>query len=149
MDIKQGRGRDEDRPRCLYEFGLVRTDILRDSLMRLGEWVSDNGIDAGDAESCARAGRDLLLRLDPRRRGPGPLRGEGESPVDAARRLTGELDGGALPVQGPPGSGKTFTGARMIVELVKRGKRVGVSAVSHKVIDNLLRSALERRRAKG
>ena len=31
----------------------------------------------------------------------------------------------------------------MIVELVKRGKRVGVSAVSHKVIDNLLRSALK------
>ena len=31
----------------------------------------------------------------------------------------------------------------MIVELVKRGKRVGVSAVSHKVIDNLLQSALK------
>ena len=143
VDVKQAGGREEDRPRCLYEFGVVRTNVLRDSLMRLGEWVAENGVDAGDAGSCARAGRDLLLRLSPRRNAPGLLRSKGESAVDAARRLAGELDGGALPVQGPPGSGKTYTGARMIVELAKRGKRVGVSAVSHKVIDNLLRSALE------
>ena len=31
----------------------------------------------------------------------------------------------------------------MIVELVNRGKRVGVSAVSHKVIENLLQGAIE------
>ena len=43
-----------------------------------------------------------------------------------------------LPIQGPPGSGKTFTGARMIVELVRQGRRVGITAVSHKVISNLL-----------
>src|SRR5581483_4243767 len=41
-------------------------------------------------------------------------------------------------IQGPPGSGKTYTGARMICELVKRGKNVGVTALSHKVIRNLL-----------
>jgi len=28
------------------------------------------------------------------------------------------LDGGVLPIQGPPGSGKTYTGARMIATLV-------------------------------
>ncbi len=44
-----------------------------------------------------------------------------------------------LPIQGPPGSGKTFTGARMIVELVRQGRRVGVTAASHKVISTLLR----------
>ena len=44
-----------------------------------------------------------------------------------------------LPIQGPPGSGKTFTGARMIVELVSQGRRVGVTAASHKVISTLLR----------
>lgn len=43
-----------------------------------------------------------------------------------------------LPIQGPPGSGKTFTGARMILELARNGKRVGVTAVSHKVISHLL-----------
>src|ERR1700737_3824598 len=40
---------------------------------------------------------------------------------------------------GPPGSGKTYSGARMIVELVRDGRRVGITAVSHKVITNLLR----------
>jgi uncharacterized protein len=44
-----------------------------------------------------------------------------------------------LPIQGPPGSGKTFTGARMIVELANNGRRVGITAVSHKVVSNLLR----------
>ncbi len=45
---------------------------------------------------------------------------------------------GILPIQGPPGSGKTYTGARVIVDLVRRGKRVGVVANSHKVIGKVL-----------
>jgi uncharacterized protein len=63
--------------------------------------------------------------------------------VEAAVRLAQELDHGVLPIQGPPGTGKTFTGARMIVALAKAGKRVGVTAVSHKVIRNLLEKTLE------
>jgi uncharacterized protein len=65
------------------------------------------------------------------------LRRPGEPVLDAAKRVCKELDGGVLPIQGPPGSGKTFVGARAIAELA-RTKRVGVTAVSHKVIDNLL-----------
>ncbi|HEX6559613.1 MAG TPA: DEAD/DEAH box helicase, partial [Longimicrobiales bacterium] len=41
-------------------------------------------------------------------------------------------------IQGPPGTGKTHTGAHMILEALKAGKRVGVTANSHKVIGNLL-----------
>jgi predicted RecB family nuclease len=44
-----------------------------------------------------------------------------------------------LAIQGPPGSGKTHTGAHMILEALAKGKRVGVTANSHKVIGNLLR----------
>ena len=143
VDIRHRGDRKEDRPRCVFEHGVVRTTVLRESLMRLGEWVAVNGVNAGDAGSPARAGRDLLLRLAPRRSVGGPLRRQGEIAAEAARRLAVELDGGALPVQGPPGSGKTWAGARMIVELVKRGKRVGVSAVSHKVIENLLQGAVK------
>ena len=142
VDIKHKGTRKEDRPRCVFEHSTVRTTVLRESLMRLGDWVADNGVNAGDAGSPARAGRDLLLRLAPRRAAGGPLRREGEAAAEAARRLAAELDGGSLPIQGPPGSGKTWAGARMIIELVKRGKRVGVSAVSHKVIENLLQSAI-------
>jgi uncharacterized protein len=53
-----------------------------------------------------------------------------------------------LAVQGPPGSGKTYTGARLIRALLDDGLRVGVTALSHKVINNLLtavdRAALQK-----
>src|SRR5262249_23211982 len=48
------------------------------------------------------------------------------------------LDGSPLYVQGPPGSGKPYRGARLIVSLLLAGKRVGVTAQSHKVIENML-----------
>lgn len=47
-----------------------------------------------------------------------------------------------LAIQGPPGSGKTYTGARMICELIRQKKKVGITAVSHKVIRNLLDEVL-------
>jgi uncharacterized protein len=50
-----------------------------------------------------------------------------------------DLDQSYLFIQGPPGSGKTWTGARMIVALIAMGKRIGVTAISHKAIHNLLR----------
>ena len=43
-------------------------------------------------------------------------------------------------VQGPPGSGKTWQGARMAIALMRAGKRVGVTSLSHKAIHNLLRA---------
>ncbi|MEI9478321.1 MAG: hypothetical protein WCO26_17325, partial [Deltaproteobacteria bacterium] len=43
----------------------------------------------------------------------------------------------------PPGAGKTYTGAHIILELLRRGRRVGVSSNSHKAINNLL-SHIER-----
>ena len=43
-----------------------------------------------------------------------------------------------LAIQGPPGAGKTYVGARMIRAAVRAGMRVGVTANSHKVIQNLL-----------
>ena len=67
----------------------------------------------------------------------------GETTVEAAVRLCGHLAGGVLPIQGPPGAGKTFTGAQMICELVRRGKKVGITANSHKVIRNLIDATIK------
>ena len=57
------------------------------------------------------------------------------------------LDGSYLFVQGPPGSGKTWNGARMAIALMKAGQRVGVTALSHKAIhkflDDLEQAAIE------
>lgn len=64
--------------------------------------------------------------------------------VVEARRLGFELERGVLPIQGPPGTGKTFTGSHMILELLKAGKRVGVTAVGHETIRNLLKDVCAR-----
>jgi predicted RecB family nuclease len=48
------------------------------------------------------------------------------------------LDGSYLFVQGPPGSGKTWLGARMALELMRRGQRVGMTSLSHKAIHKFL-----------
>jgi predicted RecB family nuclease len=43
-----------------------------------------------------------------------------------------------LAIQGPPGTGKTRLGAEMIVDRLMAGRRVGLTALSHKVISHLL-----------
>lgn len=53
------------------------------------------------------------------------------------------LDNSYLTIQGPPGSGKTYTGKHVIAELIKRGKKIGISSNSHKAINNLLISTAE------
>ena len=87
------------------------------------------------------AARDLLLRRPPRSGGQ-PLRRAGEAALDAAQRIAGAPGFGLLPIQGPPGAGKTYTAARMICRLVQNGARVGICANSHKVITNLLDGVL-------
>ena len=66
------------------------------------------------------------------------LRHADEDAGQALVRLCSELEGGVLPAQGPPGAGKTTQGARAILALAAAGKKIGITAVSHKVIDNLL-----------
>ena len=60
--------------------------------------------------------------------------------TDAAKRFVVSLctQATVLPLQGPPGSGKTYTGSRMIAEVIRNGFRVAITAVSHKVISKLL-----------
>ena len=59
------------------------------------------------------------------------------SSTSSARCSTGST-GSYLVVQGPPGSGKTYRGARLITHLLAQGRKVGIIAQSHKVIHNLL-----------
>jgi uncharacterized protein len=129
-------------PRAVVPLNWVRTRDHQAALYELGEWVAEHGIE-GDGP--ARAARDLLLLVPPRVGGwfDESLRRQGERDLDAARRLALVLDRTTLAIQGPPGSGKTYAGARMIGSLLEAGKRVGITGTSHKVIGNLLREVLE------
>jgi len=48
------------------------------------------------------------------------------------------LNNSYLCIQGPPGAGKTYTAKHIIGELLRQGKRVGISSNSHKAIINLM-----------
>jgi predicted RecB family nuclease len=140
IDLRKGAAKAEHHPNAIFTHDSIRNDDAIASLLRLGEFVRDHGIDATGA---FRSARDLLLRLGPRLRQGFDLRLPGETTVQSARRVVQALDQGVLAIQGPPGAGKTFSGARMIIDLVTSGKRVGITAVSHKVIRNLLKGVVE------
>jgi predicted RecB family nuclease len=89
------------------------------------------------------AARDLLLRNAPRLEQRIQLQLEGESAADATQRIAPQLSGTLLAVQGPPGAGKTHAGSQMILELVRAGKKVGITAPSHPVIENFLEAIHE------
>ena len=138
VDIKKRQDSKAIHPQAVFAHKYVDKKVLANSLVRLGEHVADHGL-RGKGEY--QAARDLLLRELPRIGGQ-ELHREGETTAQAAIRLCSYLVGGILAIQGPPGSGKTFTGAQMICELVRQGKTVGITANSHKVIRNLIDAAI-------
>ena len=153
IDLKRGRTSLVPHPNALVPLDAVNSQVLRGSLLRLGRDMVSNTF---AAERARRAAFDLLRRVPPRLETTAPRAGApglfpqaegvareelvapGETPLDAVRRIAPRLDRSVLPVQGPPGSGKTYAGARMILDLLASGKCVGVTANSHKVISNLL-----------
>jgi predicted RecB family nuclease len=134
IDIKKRGDTATQHPVAVFAHSHVDTQVLADSLMRLGEYVAEQGME-GDGKQ--RAARDLLMGVAPRLRSQA-FQVAGEETLTAAVRAALNLEQSVLPVQGPPGAGKTYTGARMICALAKDGRTVGVTANSHKVIRNLL-----------
>ncbi len=97
------------------------------------------------AGSANRVGHAMLRRdLPAFVPGRGPDGGVFVGDVDAICGWATGLDRSYVPIQGPPGTGKTFTGAHMIRTLVNAGLRVGVTAMSHAAIDNLMQAVVDR-----
>jgi len=133
IDIKKRTDTAGIHPDAVFTHKVVDTAVLAESLLRIGRYIADKGlVGAGRYQ----AARDLLLR-EPPRLGGVPIQIPGETTFDAALRIAPRVRG-VLAIQGPPGAGKTHTGARMICALVKAGSRVGITANSHKVIRKLL-----------
>lgn len=131
IKLKRGARSTASHPRALIVGRPIDSAPLPEALLALGEAV------LADASGC-EAARALLFRRPPPQAGGRELVREGERPEAALERLGSELDGSVIAVQGPPGSGKTYQAARLILGLLRRGKRVGVTANSHAVIRHLL-----------
>jgi predicted RecB family nuclease len=147
LDIAKTARAAELHPSSVMINDMVLAASVEKSLLDLAGSIARNGV---DGEGPYRAARDLLLARPPRLQKSGGsaltggnLRKKGEDVVSAAIRLAMSLDNSFLPIQGPPGSGKTYTGAQMISALALEGKRIGVTAVSHKVIQKLLAESVK------
>ena len=140
IDIKRGNGQPEVYPTSLIPGDPIRPTPKPEALQRIVDDVLERGIEAPDR---FRVARDLLRHAPPRLTEGSlePLPGEDTEAV--ARRAALHLDDSYLAIQGPPGSGKTTVGGKMIADLVAAGLRVGVTAGSHKVVGNLLEAAGE------
>jgi predicted RecB family nuclease len=146
IDFRRGTSQPAPTPTSLIPGRPLPTSPKPEAIERLARSVIEHNI---DGDGAFRAGRDLLMERAPRLVDGQPLVTEGEDSQAAARRLVVLLDESYLAIQGPPGSGKTTVGGEMIVDLVQAGKRVGVTAGSHKVIGNLLEAADEAARKRG
>jgi predicted RecB family nuclease len=85
--------------------------------------------------------QDLLARHPPR------LKTRSSSPtlipanmdlLTGTQQIVAQLDNSLLCIQGPPGSGKTYTAAHTIIYLIEQGKTIAISANSHQAIANLM-----------
>ena len=123
---------------CLILFDHRNTEAIEKSIEAIAGAFHESGV-------LSPALRDLLLRLPPRIRGHdrGPIRRPGE-PLEAAfLRAARDLDGSLLCVQGPPGSGKTTLGGKVIAALLRGGAKIGIASNSHKAIVNLMNAAAD------
>ena len=145
--LKRGPGlADVPLPRAISAGKPLDDRVQREAIGR----VADALINDDDRYAATRA---LLARDVPRI--STRLRGSTLQTMDLEdqRELVAGLDNSYLFIQGPPGSGKTYTGARLITHLIRSAgpdrKRVGVAALSHKAINNLLAEVERVARAEG
>ena len=130
--IKRVSGSDVDLPHAAIPGGPPSMTAHQDALTRVAVSVRDRT----DAFPALRR----LLRNDrPVISGLAPGDDVQTTDMEELRARARGLDESTLVIQGPPGTGKTYTGARLITDLVRAGQRVGVTAFSHKAIDNLCR----------
>ncbi|NOX09795.1 MAG: TM0106 family RecB-like putative nuclease [Gammaproteobacteria bacterium] len=91
---------------------------------------------------------DFLQRKPPRIKGlkrsqPIVSAHDPEQRLEQITQAIINLKNSYLTIQGPPGSGKTYTGKHVIAALLKLNKRIGICSNSHKAINNLLIGAVK------
>ena len=122
-------------PVSLIPEGPLDDLILRGAIQRLAEAVVAGNQDRYGAVT------DILARRAPRVAGVvagTALDSLGETTLGATIAALERLENSVMLIQGPPGSGKTYTASHAILALMRAGKRVGVASNSHKAINKLL-----------
>ncbi|GAC1414961.1 MAG: TM0106 family RecB-like putative nuclease [Candidatus Velthaea sp.] len=130
--VKRGKARGDERwPRAFIAGAPVDTGIIRRAL---------RAVACAEVDGIPRftAVRDIVAGAAPRL--AGGMTFDAPDGISLARiaEFATRLDNSYLFIQGPPGSGKTYTGARIALALMQAGKRVGVTSRSHKAIHHLL-----------
>lgn len=113
----------------------INDKVKEDAIIRFARYVVDHGM---SGTGHYKAGRQLLLRAIELPVNPALIGKE----ANPALTQVMNLHNGVLPIQGPPGTGKSHTASLMIIALIKAGKSIGISALSHKVITGLLKKVL-------
>lgn len=133
-------------PVALTEDQPIQTKSLEEALAALADDVAA-GLRSRPASFPRHPALDLLRRVPPRLASGAPLPAPGKGPdrfIDAITEAVGALDHSYVAVQGPPGTGKTHVGSHVIARLVARGWKVGVVGQSHAVVENLLKTAVDK-----
>jgi uncharacterized protein len=138
IDLRIGAGSADVLPTAITEGAPISADAQAQRLRDVAKRVLRHGMTGTDPATA------LLLRLPPTGMGlgGGPVR-RGESPGEGAVRVIAALDGSYLPIQGPPGAGKTYTAAHAILALTADGRTVGITGPSHAVIHNLISAVVD------
>jgi len=139
IDLKRSKRSNSPHPSALVPGKPIEAKDQAESLLSLGRSL------VGGPKSVPPAALQLLRRAAPalgQPEGEALLRPD-ESIEAALSRIARHPEGVVLAVQGPPGSGKTHQAALLILELIREGKRVGVTANSHAVISSLLKKVQE------
>lgn len=133
IKLKKGPSIKDFHAETLIKFEQFSTKDKVETLLQFAEWIVINGFE--NTINSYKATRDLLLNTPPRVSVPlNNCKSILEKSIDWAAKL----DSSYLPIQGPPGAGKSYTASHMIFELIKNGNKIGITALSHKVIINLL-----------
>jgi len=118
VTLRRGKkSAEEPLPRALIPLKPLRTPEQRAAILRFAK-----------NQAGFPALHEILERRLPHARLAGTTLAEAEL----------SLQDSYLFVQGPPGSGKTWNGARMAIALMKAGQRVGITALSHRAIHKFL-----------
>ncbi len=119
---------------CIGPGKPIKNETLREAIFRFADSIIEGS-------RKYRALESILRHEAPRIKGHksgSPIIDEKGPALPQVTEAVAGLDESFLFIQGPPGSGKTYTGSRVIADLLNRGYRVGVSSNSHKAICNLL-----------